>query len=204
MSKIMIRTMLAAVALCGGAAHALVVDGRCSIVVCDNIGDKVGVASCLYTAAQALADGIGEATGREPQIVKAQYLKAVKGQKILIGAELAKATGLFPKEGMTAMENVVAEKGGDIYLFGNDRPGVTNPKGRLAWHQCVLPTVKAVCNFMEREMGVAFLAPGKTGRDVPTRKRIEIADGTVLLGYCAYEGLSHSRLVKVPLDWFYQ
>ena len=29
-------------------------------------------------------------------------------------------------------------------------------------------------------------------------------DGTVLLGYCAYEGLSHSRLVKVPLDWFYQ
>ena len=28
-------------------------------------------------------------------------------------------------------------------------------------------------------------------------------DGTVLLGYCAYKGLSHSRLVKVPVDWFY-
>ena len=28
-------------------------------------------------------------------------------------------------------------------------------------------------------------------------------DGTVLLGYCAYDMLSHSRLVKVPLEWFY-
>ena len=28
-------------------------------------------------------------------------------------------------------------------------------------------------------------------------------DGTVLLGYCAYEHLGHTRLVKVPADWFY-
>ena len=29
-------------------------------------------------------------------------------------------------------------------------------------------------------------------------------DGTALLGYCAYKGLSQSRLVKVPIDWFYE
>ena len=29
-------------------------------------------------------------------------------------------------------------------------------------------------------------------------------DGTVLLGYCAYDLLAHSRLVKVPLNWFYE
>ena len=28
-------------------------------------------------------------------------------------------------------------------------------------------------------------------------------DGTVLLGYCAYDMLAHARLVKIPLDWFY-
>ena len=28
-------------------------------------------------------------------------------------------------------------------------------------------------------------------------------DETVLLGYCAYSGLAHTRLVKVPLKWFY-
>ena len=28
-------------------------------------------------------------------------------------------------------------------------------------------------------------------------------DGTVLLGYCAYDMLAHSRLVKVPLEWLY-
>ncbi len=26
--------------------------------------------------------------------------------------------------------------------------------------------------------------------------------GTVLLGYCAYDMLAHTRLVKVPLEWF--
>ena len=29
-------------------------------------------------------------------------------------------------------------------------------------------------------------------------------DGTVLLGYCAYKGLAHSRIVKVPVNWFYK
>ena len=28
-------------------------------------------------------------------------------------------------------------------------------------------------------------------------------DGTVLLGYCAYSHLGHTRLVKVPVDWFF-
>jgi len=27
-------------------------------------------------------------------------------------------------------------------------------------------------------------------------------DGTVLLGYCAYNGLGHTRLVKIPIPWF--
>ena len=29
-------------------------------------------------------------------------------------------------------------------------------------------------------------------------------DETVLLAYCAYRGLGHTRLVKVPLKWFYE
>ena len=28
-------------------------------------------------------------------------------------------------------------------------------------------------------------------------------DGTVLLGYCAYKHLSHSRIVKIPVSWFH-
>ena len=30
-----------------------------------------------------------------------------------------------------------------------------------------------------------------------------VDDGTMLLGYCAYSELGHTRLVKVPVDWFY-
>ena len=32
---------------------------------------------------------------------------------------------------------------------------------------------------------------------------LALDDGTVLLGYCAYSELGHSRLVKVPIGWFY-
>jgi hypothetical protein len=174
------RLAFAVVVLCG-TAWGVAIDRKCSIVIPDDAGDVTGVAVHLYVAAHALADAMQEATGVKPSVVKGQYLKAVKGQKILVGAEFAKAAGLYPKEGLSGMENVVAEKGGDIYLFGNDRPGVTNPKGRLSWEHCVLPSVKAITNFMEIEMGVAFLAPGKTGRDVPKRERIEIADGTFRL-----------------------
>ena len=28
-------------------------------------------------------------------------------------------------------------------------------------------------------------------------------DGTLLLAYCAYDALGHTRIVKVPADWFY-
>ena len=37
---------------------------------------------------------------------------AVKGPRIFIGAQFAKDAGLYPKDGMAAMENVVAAKGG--------------------------------------------------------------------------------------------
>ena len=32
---------------------------------------------------------------------------------------------------------------------------------------------------------------------------LPIADGSVLLAYCAYDDLAHTRLVKAPLKWFY-
>lgn len=30
-----------------------------------------------------------------------------------------------------------------------------------------------------------------------------VDDGTMLLGYCAYSDLGHTRLVKIPINWFY-
>lgn len=161
--------------LCDASAVALT--EKYSILVPDD--DSTGVAAALGAAAHELAHDFREQTGARLPVVKAQWLKAVKGPRIFIGAEFARSAGLYPKEGMAAMENIVAVKDGDVYLFGNDRPGLeANPKRPLAWHKCLLPSVKAVCNFMEREMGVVFLAPGRTGRDVPKRSRISIADGT--------------------------
>jgi hypothetical protein len=50
--------------------------------------------------------------------------------------------------------------------------------------------------------------PTRTIEDDPSGHFCYIAvhpldDGTVLLGYCAYSGLAHSRVVKIPVDWFY-
>ena len=170
--------LIAAIAANGATSVSL--NRQFSILVPDK--ETTGVSQSLYVSARALSDAIEESTGLKIPVVRAAYLKAVKGPRIFIGAQFAKDAGLYPKDGMAAMENVVAAKGGDIYLFGNDHPGLeAKPKKPLSWQCCVLPSVKAVCNFMERDMGVAFLAPGKTGRDVPKRERIELADGTFRL-----------------------
>ena len=170
-----LTTGVACVGLALGAS-ALEITKDFAIVVPEP--DKTGVSRALETAGRELANDIRESTGLELKVVKAKA--APTGRPcICIGAPFAAAAGLMPQDRpLRAMENVIAEKDGNVYLFGNDRPGQTNPKSPLPWQMCVLPSVKATTTFMENYMGVAFLSPGRTGRDVPARAKIEIPDGT--------------------------
>ncbi|MBR2982490.1 MAG: hypothetical protein IKC80_04590, partial [Kiritimatiellae bacterium] len=113
---------------------AAVLSPSCQIVVGED--DKSGVPSALRVAANAMADAFEEATGVRPAVVSA-LKRQIGAQSIFIGEEFAKAASLMPED-LNGMENVVAEKDGDIYLFGRDRVGASarRPAG---WWNCVLP-----------------------------------------------------------------
>ena len=154
------------------AAHAAVIGPEWRIVVPDR--ETTGVSAAIAKAAEALADDLEEGTGlRIPVVAKS---KAGAGRAIYIGGEFAAAKGLVPGD-LATFDNVIAERDGDIYLFGNDRTGRANERN-TSWFNCVLPSVRATTRFMRKAMGVAFVMPGRMGRGVPKRERIALADGT--------------------------
>ena len=94
---------------------------------------------------------------------------------IYLGAEFARRAG-FSAEGFAAYENAIAEKDGDVYLFGNDRSG--RPAARPASdHLCVMPSVIAMTRFMEKFLNVRFLMPGSTGMAVLPTASIDVPKG---------------------------
>ena len=132
-----------------------------------------GVSKALHRLAEELRDAIEESVGLRLKVVFADRFKG--GRAIYLGAAAAEKAGLMPAD-LKGYQNVIAEKDGDVYLFGRDCSGKPN-QADVNWTKCVLPTVKAAARFMERNMNVRFLAPGKVGMDVPKLERIELAAG---------------------------
>ena len=130
----------------------------------------------LKIAADEVRRDINEATGMK---LRALPASKAKPPAIYIGAEFAKKAG-FDLSGLKWYDNTIAEKGGSIYLFGNDRPGRDPAKfGRVDWFRCVLPSVKAATRFLETAAGVRFLMPGEVGKEVPKTGKVSLADGTL-------------------------
>ena len=73
----------------------------------------------LRIAAEEVRDDLNEATALKLKAVPASQAKP---PAIYVGAEFAKLAGLDLSR-LKWYDNVIAEKGGNIYLFGNDRPG---------------------------------------------------------------------------------
>ena len=132
-----------------------------------------GVAPHLASAGRVLARTVLEGAGWEIPVVTAP----LKGRKaIFLGLPFAQKAGLLPAKPLKDFDNVIAVKDGNVYLFGHDR--TARDKLKPSWTECLLPTVKALTNFMELYMDVRFLAPGDVGTDVPKFDRISVPDGT--------------------------
>ena len=137
------------------------------------------IAKALKIAAEEVCDDINEATGLR---LKAVPASKAKRPAIWIGAEAAKKAG-FDLTGMERYDNAIAEKDGNIYLFGNDK--VRTPAGASAaaaskeWYTSLLPSVKAATRFLEDYVGVRFLMPGENGKEVPKRDAVSLPDGTL-------------------------
>ena len=165
------NTILLLAALTGLNAAAAVIDKSYVIVAPEK--EDSGVSKALGVVAKDLQGAIEESIGCKLAIRKTNA--PAKGRAIYLGPGPAERAGLMPAD-LAGFENVIAEKGGDIYLFGRDCSGTPNVKN-AEWRHCLLPTAKAVARFMEKQMDVRFLAPGKVGMDVPKRERIELKDG---------------------------
>ena len=94
---------------------------------------------------------------------------------------------------------------GDLLTLWNDHASRPEMKTRgPSWaHGARTPLAAAISHDHGETWGVAkLLEDDPNGWFCYTAIHI-VNDGTVLLAYCAYENLAHSRIVKVPLDWFY-
>ena len=164
---------LAAAAACAcSAARAAVIDASYMVVLPDY--ETSGVATELYRAADELVAALKEGAGLELKTAPSGKFKG--GRAIYIGEVAAKRAGLVP-DGMKTFSSVIAEKGGDIYLFGCDR-AIHPGRGANQRHKAPIPTLKAVARFMEEYMDVRFLAPGNVGTDIPEVERVEVPAGT--------------------------
>lgn len=167
------RGLALVVSLAGLRALAVTLTPDMALVVPDD--DRTGVSAAIGEAARELAKNVAEAAGFRPRVVAAS--KHAGGPAVWFGADAAKRAGLST-EGLRLFDNVIATRGGDVYLYGLDRPGHRAAKP-LPWTGCVLPTVRAAARFMEKFMGVRYVAPGETGCEVRKVARIDVPEGLV-------------------------
>ena len=154
------------------ASGAYEVTQSTRIVIPDK--DPVGIGSALKAAARELSLDIEEATGWRLPVVEASKAGDTSGA-IMIGEKFAAEEGLVPPD-LKFFDNVIAEKGGRLFLFGHDRP-CRKSKEKLSWIECIMASVKAVTDFEYRFMGVKWLMPGRTGVEIPKCERISVPDG---------------------------
>jgi len=165
-------TMMALAAMAAGLASAVTLDGSYVIVKPDAGPSCLDAA--LGEAAGVLAKSLKEGAGLDVNVVKASAYTG--GKAILLGAKAATAAGI-DLTGYDNFDNRIVEKGGNVYLCGNDAPGQKPDKnGWLNWAFCKLPTVKALTRFMETYMDCRFVMPGATGLNVPKIAKVEVPD----------------------------
>lgn len=124
-------------------------------------------------AAEELAYHIAKATGVKLDIVAEGGADLSKmPYHFFVGAtEAAKAAGL-PVGKLENEERVLKIAGNGFYLLGGDVP--SDKKAAVSvWGPSARGTMYAVYDFLETEMGVRWLWPGKSGEYVP--KRLTIA-----------------------------
>ena len=128
----------------------------------------------LKVAAEEVRNDINEATGFKLEVMAASEAKR---PAICIGAAFAERAG-FDLADLKGFDNVIAEKDGNIYLFGRDRQGRDLAKfGVMGWTRCVLPSIRATTRFLETLVGVRFLMPGEVGKEVPHGREVSVPDG---------------------------
>ena len=161
--------MLAFAGFCGAVSAVTVGEGW--TIVYPTSGNN-GVERAMRTVGGVMQSVFEEALGAKlPEVPDTKAPKG-PGKRIFIGGVFAERAGLRIDD-FKGLDYGIAEKGGDIYLYGRDRTGAS-PNSEYG---CVIPSALAATRFMQKYMNVLFLMPGKVGREVPKLDRLVVPDG---------------------------
>ena len=143
---------------------------RADIVVPENIG---GVEKY---AVEELTNHFQKAFGKTPEVVSENLMVRNKYPfHIYIGATKAAAAAGLPVGRLQDEEYCVKTVGNGLFLFGGD--GDTKYEEVLAILSIAMRgTLYAVYDFLENEMGVKWIWPGRTGEVVPKRSVLKLGD----------------------------
>ena len=161
------------------------------------------VQRALEIAAVEVQTDIKEAIGVELPIVSAD---GSGSHAIWFGKAAAAKAGL-DVSGFKSWDNAYAEKGGSLYLYGDDRSGRKAVKP-TELHLTLFPSARAAARFLRDRCGVRFVMPGRTGTEVPKLGGIEIPDGAVSREtpsqrYGNYERVSSETMMHAIANGFY-
>lgn len=135
-----------------------------------NTSDVVLPANCNgveKSAAEELAYHFGKAFGKEPEVVGENALDPSRHPfHIYIGATKAATAAGLPVRKLADEEHVAKTAGNGLCLLGGDAD-TTDTEVMEVRKIAMRGTLYAAYDFLENEMGVKWLWPGKTGEVVP-------------------------------------
>jgi hypothetical protein len=121
------------------------------------------------TAAEELGKYISQSTGVKSEIIPECKLEREDSADAYIGQCLfTKAQDFHIKEFKQSEFNI-AVKDGRLFIYGDDGKGDPFAQDNRTG------TLFGVYDFLEKEMGIAWIWPGASGEDVPNRKELRLS-----------------------------
>jgi len=152
--------------------RAVDIDGTWRVVV--PADDGYGVTKACREVGGRLAKAMGESAGlTDVKCVTEGAEVPFSPKTVYIGRDYAVRDGL-DVAALAGWQNVIAEQGGAVYLYGNDRL----VRQTTYWEHQVLPSVRATTRFMERYLDVRFLLPDVIGTEIGRVARVVVPDGS--------------------------
>jgi hypothetical protein len=154
-------------------AHADGEDGPLVLVSRDAARAVVVIPDTAYPiarhAAVELVTHVQQATGVELEIVEESAAPADPPGRIYIGATQQAGAEGIRTEDLVPEEAVVRRVGSSLFIVGQDGPG--HPLDVYHTHS---GTLWGVYEYLERELGVLWLWPGRLGTHVPAREELTV------------------------------
>lgn len=121
------------------------------------------------TSAEELSQYIRQSTGARTEVLSENNLETKDAADAYIGqCSFTKEQGSYVKS-FKQEEFMITASEGKLFIYGDDGTGSPFAQNTRTG------TLFGVYDFLEKEVGVAWIWPGKSGEDVPNRKTFQVA-----------------------------